>query len=78
MRVSNLALLIAAAPALGLALPAMAGTAPAAAGTDAAASYPTCSAKVTDHCIQREGRAAKAGGHHGAMHHRHGKHNHHK
>lgn len=78
MRVPKLALMFVAAPALGLALPALAAPAPAAAGAAPDASYPTCSAKVTDHCIQREGRAAKAGTHHGAMRHHHGKHIHHK
>lgn len=50
---------------LALSLSATAQAAPPAEGSD----LPTCSATITDHCMQRSG-------HHEAMmgHHRHGKH----
>ena len=72
-----------AAPLLGLAVPVVAQPAPApaaAAPAPSAKAAPTCSATVTDHCIQRasRGHAAPMGaGHHGRHHHK-GHHKHHR
>ncbi|MFC3175329.1 hypothetical protein ACFOD9_13800 [Novosphingobium bradum] len=60
------------APAAAMvAVPAMAQDAPSAAG------LPTCSATVTDHCVQRGGSGHAAMGHHGMAAHpgqNHGRH----
>lgn len=71
MRLPRFALALAALPAVAIALPAAAQTTPPAGSPGA--PLPACSASVTDHCVQRGGHMAMAGGKHHAMKH-HGKH----
>lgn len=76
MQLSKLALTLIAGTSLGFALPALAQNAAPAPAADAA--LPTCSASVTDHCMQRSWHApAKGAMHHGKKHHGKKHHGHH-